>query len=201
MTQPPTSGPVPDPYGQQPAGPAQNPYGQPQPNAPQGHQGQSYAEYPGPQRHGGPQDPPPHQGPQGQGAPQGQFSPMGTVALTIQGSVMTSNMITPSIRINGHQIQTRYGRQDIPVPAGPVHVEGYAQWMRTYGQAAMDFTVEPGRTVPVFYAAPMHQFTTGSIGHEEQKRKGVGAFITIIAVVVGFTVLMIVLGALGAALS
>src|SRR5699024_113225 len=98
-------------------------------------------------------------------------------------------------------IQTRYGRQDVPVPAGPVHVEGYAQWMRTYGQAAMDFTVEPGQTVPVFYAAPMHQFTTGSIGHEEQKRKGMGAFIAILCVVFGFILLMVVLGIVGSALS
>ena len=102
---------------------------------------------------------------------------MGGIALTIQGSALTSNMIVPSVRVNGYPIRTQYGRQDIPVPAGPVRVEVSAQWMRTYGQAAMAFTVQPGQLVPVFYAAPMHQFTTGMIGHEPQKRKGIGVFI------------------------
>ena len=126
---------------------------------------------------------------------------MATVALTIQGSIMTSNMITPTVKINGNWINTQYGLQNIPVPAGRVDVEAYAQWLRTYGQAWLHFTAEPGQVVPVFYAAPMHQFTTGSIGHEEQKRKGMGAFVAILCVVFGFILLMILLGAIGAALS
>lgn len=111
--------------------------------------------------------------------PPAQPGPMGTIALTLQGSVMTSNMIVPSVTVNGYPVPTRYGRQDIPVHPGPVHIEASAQWLRTYGQASLDFTVQPGQVVPVFYAAPMHQFTTGSMGHEQQKRKGVGAFVGI----------------------
>lgn len=183
MTQYPQPG---QPGPSDPSQPSGQPYGQPDQSY--GQPNQPYAQYPGPQGQPGPQDPPPQDPP----VPQG---PMGTVALTIQGSVMTSNMITPSIKINGHQIPTRYGLQQIPVPAGPVHVEGYAQWMRTYGQAALDFTMQAGQTVPVFYAAPMHQFTTGSIGHEQQKRKGVGAMIAIIIGIVLFVALLFGIGA------
>lgn len=135
----------------------------------------------------GPQSPPPGQPSQPGGQP-AQPGPTGTIALTIQGSVMTSNMIVPTVKINGFPVPTRYGRQDIPVQPGPVHIEAFAQWMRTYGQAAMDFTVQPGQEVPVFYAAPMHQFTTGSMGHEKQKRKGAGAFLGLM----GFLLLIVV---------
>lgn len=113
---------------------------------------------------------------------------MATVALTIQGSIMTSNMITPTVKINGNWINTQYGLQNIPVPAGRVDVEAYAQWLRTYGQAWLHFTAEPGQVVPVFYAAPMHQFTTGNIGHQKQPRKGMGLFIGMM----GFLALVIV---------
>ena len=123
--------------------------------------------------------------------------PVGTVALTIQGSVMTSNMIVPTVTVNGRPIRTRYGRQDIPVPAGPVHIEGSAQWLRTYGQAALDFTLQPGQVVPVFYATPMHQFTTGSMGHEQQKRKGVGGFVAILAILVLVVIGVIAAGVVG----
>lgn len=115
---------------------------------------------------------------------------------TLQGSVLTSNMIVPKVTINGYPIQPKYGQQIVSVPAGPVHVEAEAQWMRTYGQASLDFTLNPGQTVPVFYAAPMHQFTTGSMGHEPQKRKGMGAFIGIIVLVVLFIVFLFVVSAL-----
>ena len=44
--------------------------------------------------------------------------------------------------------------------------------MKEYGQASLDVVVQPGEVVPVFYAVPWHQFSRGSIGHEQQKRKG-----------------------------
>ncbi|HIT76157.1 MAG TPA: hypothetical protein IAA98_11270 [Candidatus Avipropionibacterium avicola] len=156
----------------------------PQPGQPQPYQNQPYPNQPYPNRpypnQPGPQDPPPNEvglPPQGQPA-------MGTLALTIQGSAMTSNMIVPRARFNGHLVPTRYGRQDIPVPAGPLHIDMDAQWMRTYGQAAIDVNVAPGQVVPVFYAAPYHQFTTGSIGHEQQSRNGVVGLVITIALIV-----------------
>lgn len=122
---------------------------------------------------------------------------MGTVALTVQGSVMTSNAITPSCRINGYPVKVRYGENLVPVPAGPARVDLSAQWLRTYGQAAIEFQVQPGQTVPVFYAAPMHQFTTGSIGHQKVKRKGVGAFIGLMAGLAVFVGLVVGVGFFG----
>ena len=54
----------------------------------------------------------------------------------------------------------------------PNRVEVSTRWMREYGQASLDVVVRPGEVVPVFYAVPWHQFSTGSIGHEKQPRKG-----------------------------
>lgn len=87
---------------------------------------------------------------------------------------MTSNLLVPGCSINGHPVSTSYGTQDLTVWAGPNHVALAAQWMRTYGQASLDVNVAPGQVVEVFYAAPLHQFTTGSIGLTKQSRKGQG---------------------------
>ena len=142
----------------------------------------------------GPPGPPNPPGPPSPPQPPAGQHPMGTVALTVQGSVMTSNAITPSCRINGYPVKVQYGENLIPVPAGPARVDLSAQWLRTYGQAAIEFAVQPGQTVPVFYAAPMHQFTTGTIGHARVKRKGVGAFIGLMVGVAVFAGLVVGLG-------
>lgn len=151
----------------------QQPYGQ-QPHPPQ----QPYQQQPYPQDPY-PQDPPPIDAYAQPGAPA-----MGSIALTIQGSVLTSNMMVPNARFNGYPVPTRYGLQHIPAPAGPLRIELESQWMRTYGQAAIEVNVQPGQEVPVFYAAPMHQFTTGNIGHVKQPRKGVGFFIGVMVFIV-----------------
>ena len=49
--------------------------------------------------------------------------PMGFVDLTLQGSVLTANMIPPEVSINGYRIPASYGLQRVPMPAGPVHIE------------------------------------------------------------------------------
>ena len=47
--------------------------------------------------------------------------------------------------------------------------------------------MRPGEVVPVFYAVPWHQFSTGSIGYQKQQRKGlaplVGGFVALVAVI------------------
>ncbi|MCA0335576.1 MAG: hypothetical protein LCH66_01715 [Actinobacteria bacterium] len=119
----------------------------------------------------------------------------GIVRLTIQGSELTSNMVVPSCRINGHPVPTRYGVQDLVVWPGRNHVALEAQWMRTYGRAALDVDVAPGQVVEVFYAAPLHQFMDGSIGLVKQKRKGAGLMLGCLGVVL-LAVLVLVLLAL-----
>ena len=122
---------------------------------------------------------------------------LGTIRLTIQGSVLTSNALTPTLRINGHPVPTRYGTQDLPVYAGPNHLDMEAQWMRTYGQAALDTTVAPGQVVEVWYASPLHQFARGNMGFTKQPRPGMGC----LWVVLGLVAFVVVLTVLGGALS
>lgn len=102
----------------------------------------------------------------------------------LQGSIMTSSMITPTLSINNQVVNAAYGPNDYQMPPGQYHVSAYAQWMRKYGQAALDVVLQPGQTVEVFYAAPVHQFTTGSMGFTKQRRKGGWIMVGLIAVLV-----------------
>jgi hypothetical protein len=145
------------------------------------------------------QQPPPQFPPQ-QPQFQPQFQPqgpMGMLQLTIQGSVMTSSLVPPTVQLNGYSVPVKYGRNDIPVPAGPLHIDIHSQWMRAYGRAALDCTVQPNQAVPVFYASPYHQFTSGSIGHSKVKRKGLGAFLGLLGGILVVVLLATVLAALG----
>jgi len=126
--------------------------------------------------------------------PQG---PMGMLHLTIQGSALTSNMIPPTVHLNGYPVPVRYGRTDIPVPAGPLHIDIHSQWMFVYGRAALDCTVLPNQAVPVFYASPYHQFASaGSIGHSKVKRNGIGAVYGLIGTIFAVILLVILLATL-----
>ena len=119
--------------------------------------------------------------------PAPQHSPQGTIRLTIQGNELTAGVITPTVVVSGHRVNSRFGTMDVPVWAGPNRVDVSTRWMREYGQASLDVVVQPGEVVPVFYAVPWHQFSTGSIGHQKQPRKGlaalVGGFVAVFAVI------------------
>lgn len=114
----------------------------------------------------------------------------GLVRITIQGNVLTGSPIAPQLMIDGVLITAKYGANAFQLPAGPHHIELYAQWMRRYGQAAIDVVVSDGAEVAVFYAAPMHQFTTGSIGLVRQRRKGV----VFVSVFYGLLLAMVIAG-------
>lgn len=122
-------------------------------------------------------------------APYGQLPP-GEVHVHIQGSVFTSSIITPTLLLNGYQVASRYGDNGFQVPAGTHRVELFAQWMRRYGQALLDVQVPPGGRVDVFYAAPWHQFTTGSIGFQKQSRKGTWLIVALAAFLLLFCVII-----------
>ncbi len=107
----------------------------------------------------------------------------GLVRVNIQGSVMTSSMIVPSLMIDGRLLTSKYGVNAFQVPAGIHKVEAYAQWMRRYGQAALDVNVPPGAAVDVFYAAPLHQFTTGNMGLTKQRRKGAWMMVGLLSLI------------------
>ncbi|GEP35757.1 hypothetical protein NSZ01_35250 [Nocardioides szechwanensis] len=59
----------------------------------------------------------------------------GWLQLTLQGSVLTSSVVPPTVRLNGHQVPTSYGLNTIPLPAGRWHVDVHCQWLRQCGQA------------------------------------------------------------------
>lgn len=117
--------------------------------------------------------------------------PTGWVALTLQGSVMTSNLIPPKVWMNGHPVPASYGENPVPVHPGRIRVDVRCQWVREYGQATLDIDVAPGQTVPVFYAAPLHQFTRGAIGHVRQPRPGVVGLLVTIGIVLAVVVAIV----------
>lgn len=125
--------------------------------------------------------------------PQPQQPRQGTIRLTIQGNELTAGMLTPTVVVSGHRVNSRFGTMDVPVWAGPNRVDIHTTWMKEYGQAALDVHVHPGEVVPVFYAVPWHQFSRGSIGHEKQKRKGAGAFIALMGAIVVVPLLLVLL--------
>lgn len=129
----------------------------------------------------------PHQG-------QGSFGPEGTIDFTLQGSVMTSNMLTPKVFIDGHPVPASYGLNRLPVPAGRHTLSAYATWIVKYGEASYDVDVQPGQTVPVFYAAPMVQFMKGRMGPTKQKRPGLIGFVVLLVVIIVIVVLAVVAG-------
>lgn len=97
---------------------------------------------------------------------------------------MTSSMIVPKLLVDGYVMNSVYGANTFAVAGGRHQVELYAQWMRRYGQANMAVDVPVGGVVDVFYAAPLHQFTTGKIGLTKQPHKGAALLVIMIAIIV-----------------
>jgi hypothetical protein len=136
-----------------------------------------------------PPGPPPASPPPPQPAP----DDLGWLRLTLQGSVLTSNMITPAVSVNGYRVPAQYGDNVIPVHAGPNRVDVSCQWLMTYGQATLETQVPPGGQVAVYYAAPLHQFSRGAIGFERQKRPGVLGFWLLLGVIVLVVLALVIL--------
>jgi hypothetical protein len=109
---------------------------------------------------------------------------MGWLRLTLQGSNLTSNLITPAVTINGWRTGVRYGENVIPVHAGRNRVEVACQWVLKFGQASLDVDVPEGGQVSVFYAAPWHQLSRGAIGYQRQSRPGLTGFVVMLAVII-----------------
>ena len=123
---------------------------------------------------------------------------LGHLRIHLQGSALTSSMITPTLTLNNQQVRASYGPNDDQVPAGQYHVGAYAQWMRQYGQASLDVMLPPNHTVEIYYAAPLHQFTTGSMGFSKQRRKGAVFMAVLISVLVAIGIVTLGLALWGA---
>ena len=118
---------------------------------------------------------------------------MGWLRLTLQGSPLTSSMITPRVTVNGWRVPSHYGENVIPVHAGPNRIEVSCQWLMKFGQATLDAQVPAGGQVSAFYASPWHQFSQGAIGYEKQKRPGAVGFAVMMTVIVLVVVALLVL--------
>lgn len=116
------------------------------------------------------------------------------IKFTVQGNVMSSNLVAPALTIDGQRAPAPNagGSTVIPVPPGQHRLEAYSQWMRQYGQASLDVSVPPHAMVEVFYAPPYHQFTTGAMGLTAQPRKGMTGLVVVLAVVVVLIILFVV---------
>jgi hypothetical protein len=111
--------------------------------------------------------------------------------------VLTSNLVPPTLTIDGYPAPAASGGSTvIPVPPGPHHLEAHSQWMRRYGQASLDVVVQHNALVEVFYAPPFHQFTRGAMGLTRQRRRGLGALLIILAVLIAFVILVVGLSSL-----
>ena len=123
------------------------------------------------------------------GAPyQGQAPPTGFVRLHLQGSKLTSSMMTPAVRINGALVQAGYGENTIAAQG---------EWMWSYGNAALTVDVAPGQVVDVWYAAPALTFIDGSMGFSRQKHRGRTAVYSVLGVLVALAVAVILFAAIG----
>ena len=139
-----------------------------------------------------PPGPPPGPVPRSPEEPPAQ-PPIGWLRLVLQGSAMTSSMITPAVTVNGYRVPAQYGENVIPVHAGPNRVDVSCQWLKRYGEATLETTVPEGGQVLAYYAAPLHQWSRGAIGYERQKRPGKGSFVVTMAVILAVVVLLVML--------
>jgi hypothetical protein len=154
-----------------------------------------YPQQPGQQPHNQrPGHQPPEQPPSGQ--------PGSMLKFTVQGNALTSNMVPPTLTIDGYPAPapSMGGSVMIPIRPGPHRLEAYSQWLRRYGQASLDVMISPNSTLEVFYAPPFHQFTTGSMGLSEQKRAGVGCLIAIFGIA-GLCLLILIIVMIAVAVS
>jgi hypothetical protein len=118
---------------------------------------------------------------------------MGWLRLTLQGSTLTSSLITPAVTLNGWRVPSHYGENVIPVHAGPIRIDVSCQWLMKFGEATLETQVPAGGQVTAYYAAPWHQFSRGAIGHEKQRRPGAVGFSVMVAVIALVVAALVVL--------
>lgn len=126
------------------------------------------------------------------------FQPDATLKFTVQGNALTSNMVAPTLTIDGFNAPTPSmgGSAMIPIRSGQHHLQVHSQWLRQYGQASLDVVVQPRSELEVFYAPPFHQFTTGALGFQPQQRKGLGCLVGLLVGIVAVPLLIILLAVL-----
>jgi hypothetical protein len=130
--------------------------------------------------------------------PQQPFQPDATLKFTVQGNVMTSNLVPPTLSIDGYPAPASAGGGStlIPIMSGPHRLKVHSQWLRRYGQASLDVVIHPRTQLEVFYAPPFHQFTIGALGLAPQQRRGLGCLIGLVVAIVAVPLLIVLLAVL-----
>ncbi|WP_170304529.1 hypothetical protein [Microlunatus speluncae] len=176
-------------YGQQQAPPGygqqQSPPGYGQQQSPPG-----YGQQAGP---GYGQQPQPGQQPQ---QPVGQSQLI--VNLRKPFGLLADQMVSPIVRINGHQATARWGQNFYPTHAGHHQIDCSSNYMWQFGPGSMTLDIPPGQSVEVHYTGPVVTFGSGRMGYEVQPRPGMVAWIVIISIPVALILLLIVVGIVSA---
>lgn len=107
------------------------------------------------------------------------FAPDATLSFTVQGNIMTSNLIAPTLIIDGYLAPVPVvGTRQFAIMSGRHQLKVHSQWLRRYGRAAVDVDIAPGQTLEVYYAPPYHQFSDeGMMGLSPQPRRGRGLLV------------------------
>ncbi len=112
--------------------------------------------------------------------------------------LLADQMVTPSVRINGHQATARWGQNFYPTHAGQHQIDCSSSYMWQFGPQSMTVDIPPGQSVEVHYSGPVVTFGSGKMGYEVQPRPGMVAWILIISIPVGILLLLVLVGIIGA---
>lgn len=119
-----------------------------------------------------------------QNPPPPTAGPTGLLTLHLKPvpGLLSKEMTTAKVTIDGYPVPVQWGDNAIPVPTGARRVHIRTGYLYDYGGAEQIVEIAPGQRVDLFYATPAAAFLTGSLGTEPQKNRG---FVAMIAILVG----------------
>lgn len=164
---------------------SQPPYGGPPPQRgwePPGYVQPGPGSQPVPQQHVSPQPAPAHPPAQSQLV----------VNLRKPFGLLSDQMISPLIRINGYPAPARWGPNFFPTPAGPHQIVWSSRYLWEFGPQTMHLDIPPGQSVEVHYSGPMVTFGSGRMGFTEQPRPGFVVWIVLISIPVALLLILLI---------
>lgn len=114
--------------------------------------------------------------------------------------VLTPTWLPQPVRcwVDGHEVFSHeHQGATVPVVPGDHEVTCEAQGAGGFGRASLRVRVAPGRTVTVYYAAPLSHVSQGSIGLTPQSRRASLDGRQILVSVAGVVVLLLCCGVIG----
>lgn len=158
------------------------------------HGPQGYGQQPPPPGYGQQQSYPGQQPQQQQPTGQSQL----IVTLRKPFGLLSEQLISPSVRINGHPATARWGQNFYPTHAGHHQIDCASTYMWQFGPQSMTVNIPPGQSVEVHYTGPVVTFGSGKMGYEEQPRPGFVAWILLISIPVAILLLLVIVGIVAA---